>query len=73
MKLINDLITQLLDPNIFYSRFSFFESGREAINIKVDVSNPIQTDPAIESQGIFDGLIEEQVVHEISPGAIVST
>ena len=34
MKLINDLITQLIDPNIFYSRFSFFESGREAINIK---------------------------------------
>lgn len=34
MKLINDLITQLLDPNIFYSRFSFFESGRDAIELK---------------------------------------
>ena len=34
MKLINDLITQLIDPNIFYSRFSFFESGRDAIDIK---------------------------------------
>ena len=34
MKLINDLITQLIDPNLYYSRFSFFESGREAINIK---------------------------------------
>ena len=34
MKLINDQITTLIDPNIFYSRFSFFESGREAINIK---------------------------------------
>ena len=34
MKLINDLITQLIDPNIFYSRFSFFESGRDAISIK---------------------------------------
>lgn len=34
MKLINDLITQLIDPNLFYSRFSFFESGRDAINIK---------------------------------------
>lgn len=34
MKLINDFITQLIDPNIFYSRFSFFESGRDAINIK---------------------------------------
>ena len=39
MKLINDLITQLIDPNIFYSRFSFFESGRDAINIKYAVSN----------------------------------
>lgn len=34
MKLINDLITKLIDPNIFYSRFSFFESGRDAINLK---------------------------------------
>ena len=38
MKLINDVITQLIDPNIFYSRFSFFESGREAINIKYEKS-----------------------------------
>ena len=36
MKLINDLITQLIDPNIFYSRFSFFESGRDAIAIKYE-------------------------------------
>ncbi len=34
MKLINDLITQLFDPNLFFSRFSFLESNREAINIK---------------------------------------
>ena len=34
MKLIDDVITQIIDPNIFYSRFSFFESGREAINLK---------------------------------------
>ena len=34
MKLINDLITTLIDPNIFFSRFSFFESGREAITKK---------------------------------------
>ena len=38
MKLINDVITQLIDPNIYYSRFSFFESGREAINIKYEKS-----------------------------------
>lgn len=36
MKLINDLITQLIDPNLYYSRFSFFESSREAINIKTE-------------------------------------
>lgn len=34
MKLINDVITLLIDPNIYYSRLSFFESGREAIGIK---------------------------------------
>ena len=33
-KLINDVITQLIDSNLHYSRFSFFESGRVAINIK---------------------------------------
>lgn len=38
MKLINDVITHLLDPNLYYSRFSFLESGMEAINIKYDVS-----------------------------------
>ena len=40
-KLINDVITKLIDPNIYYSRFSFFESGREAINIKYEVSHTI--------------------------------
>lgn len=34
MKQINDIITLLIDPNLFFSRFSFFESGREAISIK---------------------------------------
>ena len=38
MKLINDVITLLIDPNIYYSRLSFFESGREAINIKYEKS-----------------------------------
>ena len=30
IKLINDLITELLDPNLYISRFSFYESGRDA-------------------------------------------
>ncbi len=38
MKLINDVITHLLDPNIYYSRFSFLESGKEAISIKYEVN-----------------------------------
>ena len=38
MKLVNDVITQLVDPNLYFSRFSFFESGREAINIKYEKS-----------------------------------
>ena len=45
MKLINDVITQLVDPNIYYSRFSFFESGREAINIKYAKSKKRQGGP----------------------------
>lgn len=43
MKLINDLITQLIDPNIFYSRFSFFESGCDAINIKYQKAKAAHT------------------------------
>lgn len=38
MKLINEVITKLIDPNIYYSRMSFFESGREAISIKYEKS-----------------------------------
>lgn len=34
MNLINMTITAVLDPNLFYSRFSFYESDREAINMK---------------------------------------
>ena len=34
MKLINDVITQLIDPNKYYSRFSFLASSREAIDLK---------------------------------------
>ena len=45
-KLINDLITQLVDPNIFYSRFSFFESGLDAINIKYERNKASSIDVA---------------------------
>lgn len=32
--LLNDVITRLLDPNLFFSRFSFFESDKGAVNLK---------------------------------------
>ena len=34
MRSINGVITELLDPKIYYSRFSFLESGKDAIDIK---------------------------------------
>jgi len=34
MRLVNGVITELLDPKIYYSRFSFLESGKEAIDRK---------------------------------------
>jgi hypothetical protein len=34
MRSINGVITELLDPKIFYSRFSFLESGKDAIDLK---------------------------------------
>jgi hypothetical protein len=37
MRLINGVITEIFDPNIYYSRFSFLESGKDAIDIKNDL------------------------------------
>lgn len=31
---MNGAITEILDPKIYYSRFSFLESGKEAIDLK---------------------------------------
>ena len=33
MRLINGAITEVLDPKLYYSRFSFLESGKEAIDL----------------------------------------
>ena len=72
MKLINDLITQLIDPNIFYSRFSFFESGREAINIKYGVSSQAEIRRSsnvfvqfVESEIGSSWIREEQILHQV--------
>jgi len=34
MKHMNSLITEILDPKIYFSRLSFMESGKDAIDIK---------------------------------------
>lgn len=33
-RLINGVVTEVLDPQVFFSRFSFLESGKEAIDLK---------------------------------------
>jgi hypothetical protein len=33
-RLMNGVITEVLDPNLYYSRLSFLESGKDAIDIK---------------------------------------
>ena len=38
MRLINGTITEILDPNIFYSRLSFLESGKDALDIKSNLN-----------------------------------
>jgi len=48
MRLINGAITEVLDPKIYYSRFSFLESGKEAIDIKSKMAkktSPTRIDP----------------------------
>ena len=37
-RLINGVITEIFDPNLFYSRLSFLESGKEAIDIKSNLN-----------------------------------
>jgi hypothetical protein len=34
-RLINGVVTEILDPSVFYSRFSFLESGKDAIDLKM--------------------------------------
>lgn len=38
MRMVNGVITELLDPKIFYSRFSFLESGKQAIELKTKIA-----------------------------------
>ena len=34
MRFVNGVITEVLDPQVFFSRFSFLESGKEALDQK---------------------------------------
>lgn len=38
LRLVNGAITEILDPKIYYSRFSFLESGKDAIDLKHKMS-----------------------------------
>jgi len=35
--LMNGVISEILDPNLYYSRLSFLESGKDAIDIKSEL------------------------------------
>jgi len=37
-RLMNGVISELLDPNLFFSRLSFLESGKEALDIKDELN-----------------------------------
>ena len=69
MKLINDLITQLFDPNLFFSRFSFLESNREAINIKYQKSKQQNTSSS-QSKFFKRSALVEQLFPSPSEGKV---
>lgn len=66
-KLINDVITVLIDPNIFYSRLSFFESGREAINIKYERSKRHESS---QSKFFMRSALIQQLIPNPSEGKV---
>jgi hypothetical protein len=59
MKLINDLVTQLLDPCLYFSRFSFFESGREAIQLKQEKAKQSKNTSAYQKFFKRSALVEQ--------------
>ena len=44
LRLINGAITEILDPKLYYSRFSFLESGKEAIDLKFKINKKGHSD-----------------------------
>ena len=55
MRLVNGVITELLDPKIYYSRFSFLESGKEAIDRKflLSTKNTAKKGPQEDKRGKY--------------------
>lgn len=37
LRLLNGVISEIFDPNLFHSRLSFLESGKDAIDIKTQL------------------------------------
>jgi hypothetical protein len=63
VKLINDVITFMIDPNLYFSRFSFLESGMDAITLKQEVILALLTS-SLES--LISSKAKEEVLHEVS-------
>ena len=57
----------MIDPNIYYSRFSFFESGREAINIKYEKSKRTQNS---QNKFFTRSALVQQLIPDPSEGKV---
>ena len=69
-KLINDVITHMLDPNLFFSRFSFLESGMHAITLKQDQAKGGSTLPKLRNKFFTRSTLVQQLVPHPSEGRV---
>jgi len=68
MRLVNGVITELLDPKIYFSRFSFLESGKEAIDKKyvINTKNINKSGPQQDKRGKYytrSALVKNLIPH----------
>ena len=70
MKQINEIITKILDPNLFWSRFSFFESDKEAISLKFLQRNKGSNLPALKAMYNSRSTMIETLIPVPSEGKI---
>ena len=52
MKLLNQTISAVFDPNLFYSRFPFYESDKKAIDIKLTLEKKKWLDGNNDVKGV---------------------